>query len=469
MATVNAKSKKTTGDTYHLVDDNIHFKVADGVKIQSTGSVAVVLTGDNNRISVADADIIGKTVGIDFSGFGPKDGTSNGQLTIGKGASIKADMSAVLADADQITMSNAGTLTSKSATAGTLRLTSASADGFVNLTNTGKIINEHKDGYALNVWSSNISIKNDGKIDGNIQIVLTAHSQSETVKVFDNTGEILGNITASFSAKGALLHFVNSGEIKGDLHYLGKLENSGTITGTIHLKGDSWNSGLIDTSGHDGLYISTVKFNNWGSIKGEVYLSGQTDHLYQGTNSKSDQIVHGGRQKDSIFGGTKKDKLFGNDGNDFLSGSSGNDTLEGGEGNDQLFGGADNDKLYGQGGKDTLESGTGTDTLDGGEGNDLLWVWGTGSKTLTGGEDKDVFSFWSTSDGRHRITDFEDGLDKIEIHDFDGIDNFNDIKGALRQDGDDVVLDLGMIGGAGRVFIEDTDLGVFSASDFIFS
>ncbi|MDO6479642.1 hypothetical protein Q4518_08540 [Shimia thalassica] len=78
--------------------------------------------------------------------------------------------------------------------------------------------------------------------------------------------------------------------------------------------------------------------------------------------------------------------LSGGDGLNQMSGGSGNDTISGGEGDDRLYGGI------------------GEDHLDGGEGNDLL----------SGDSDADTFVF-VTGSGNDTITDFEDGLDLIDV------------------------------------------------------
>ncbi|WP_263846350.1 FG-GAP-like repeat-containing protein [Roseobacter sinensis] len=87
------------------------------------------------------------------------------------------------------------------------------------------------------------------------------------------------------------------------------------------------------------------------------------------------------------------------------------------------------DALLGEGGNDVLEGGYGSDRLDGGVGNDRL-IGGEGADTLTGGEGSDVFVFdenaHSTLDTRDMITDFEVGLDQIDLSGIGGI-SFSDL------------------------------------------
>ncbi|MDP3407393.1 putative Ig domain-containing protein [Bosea sp. (in: a-proteobacteria)] len=88
-----------------------------------------------------------------------------------------------------------------------------------------------------------------------------------------------------------------------------------------------------------------------------------------------------------------------------ILGNSGDNVLSGGDGADQLVGNAGNDVLIG---------GAGTDNLNGGAGMDRL-IGGLARDVLTGGADADTFVFEALPDTRDTITDFQTGLDRIEI------------------------------------------------------
>jgi Ca2+-binding RTX toxin-like protein len=77
---------------------------------------------------------------------------------------------------------------------------------------------------------------------------------------------------------------------------------------------------------------------------------------------------------------------------------------------DTLYGGEGNDKLYGGAGRDTLFGGSGDDVLMGGTGNDIL----------NGGEGNDTYKF-SLNDGRDVVHNYDDGLDDLDVLDFEGI------------------------------------------------
>jgi Ca2+-binding RTX toxin-like protein len=81
-----------------------------------------------------------------------------------------------------------------------------------------------------------------------------------------------------------------------------------------------------------------------------------------------------------------------------------------------LIGGAGDDFLAGQEGSDTMDGGAGNDTLG--------WGGGGGQDTLTGGTGADRFEGgpWSWTDQQRddvRITDFESGIDKLDLSRFD--------------------------------------------------
>lgn len=93
------------------------------------------------------------------------------------------------------------------------------------------------------------------------------------------------------------------------------------------------------------------------------------------------------------------------------TGTNGNDPLTGNELDNTILGLAGNDLLLGQGGNDTLDGGEGNDRISGGGGFDVL----TGSA----GNDRFVFDsgarFQKGVLGIDQITDFQKGIDKIEL------------------------------------------------------
>jgi len=162
-----------------------------------------------------------------------------------------------------------------------------------------------------------------------------------------------------------------------------------------------------------------------------------------------------------IDGTNRADVLTGTAGNDDMDGRRGDDILRAGAGNDDMDGGDGNDSLWGEDGRDDIDGGRGNDRLDGGAGNDIL-VGGRGDDILTGGAGADVFEF-QRGDGRDRITDFTNGVDRIELDGFTGRDLTVLLNGA-RQVGSDVVL--GLPSGA-SITLAGFQLAQLDRSDFL--
>jgi Ca2+-binding RTX toxin-like protein len=119
------------------------------------------------------------------------------------------------------------------------------------------------------------------------------------------------------------------------------------------------------------------------------------------------ESAYGGIGNDTLLGSAVGNSFYGGDGQDRLDGREGNDFLNGQAGNDTILGGTGADSLYGE---------IGNDVLDGGENDDFLWG-GQGDDTLTGGAGADTFYYSSFSDFNtvDTITDFQQGVDKINL------------------------------------------------------
>jgi Ca2+-binding RTX toxin-like protein len=115
-------------------------------------------------------------------------------------------------------------------------------------------------------------------------------------------------------------------------------------------------------------------------------------------------LVDTGRGNDQVTGRLLDDMILLGNGRDLADGGAGNDTIWGDNGRDILRGGDGNDLLSGGNNRDQLFGGAGADTLTGGGFNDLL----------TGGTGADVFVITPAS-GTDRITDFEPGIDRIDL------------------------------------------------------
>lgn len=146
------------------------------------------------------------------------------------------------------------------------------------------------------------------------------------------------------------------------------------------------------------------------------------------TGTSWNDTIKGNDVANYLAGAGGNDILAGRGGADFLLGGEGNDTLMGNDGlnavveirgpgfEDRLYGQGGNDKLMGDAGSDLLDGGIGDDTMNGGRGLDML-IGGGGNDKMTGGADADTFVFNNFGEfpRADHITDFQHGLDKIDL------------------------------------------------------
>ena len=211
-------------------------------------------------------------------------------------------------------------------------------------------------------------------------------------------------------------------------------------------------------------HLDLMPFRGGAVIKGY----GGNDTL---TGSAGDDRIAGGSGDDVLYDGAGTNHLRGGSGDDVitagdrsvhsvLNGGSGNDRLVSGLGDDLLYGKSGHDTLLGGGGDDRLWGNKGRDVLNGGSGDDVL-NGGAGRDVLTGGYGADVFVFNAVERGQDHITDFEDGIDRIQINGVAGFDALH-----LEQHGLDTWIT--MDGGAGTIILDGIDSSVLDVSDFLF-
>jgi serralysin len=190
-----------------------------------------------------------------------------------------------------------------------------------------------------------------------------------------------------------------------------------------------------------------------GNIANALLYQGDLRSLIENARggSGADTII-GNQAANTLWGNASNDALYGNDGNDVLIGGLGADRLDGGNGTDtasyqdatsavtvdlltpglntgeaagdsfyfieRVVGSNYNDAISGDGADNILVGNNGNDTLRGRAGDDILFG-GSGADRQTGGEGADRFYFSLTSDSlktaRDTITDFEHGLDLIDL------------------------------------------------------
>jgi Ca2+-binding RTX toxin-like protein len=233
--------------------------------------------------------------------------------------------------------------------------------------------------------------------------------------------------------------------------------------GSDRLWGDRGDDKLIGDSGNDTIYGSVNDDRLYGGM-GDDWLSG----------GKNDDSLFGGKDDDVVDGNTGNDALSGGSGNDSLTGGAGDDVLFGGWGRDIVNAGSGDDFVMASQGSDILSGRSGFDTVDfsrmvghlevnlakmtysvgengqnfgdlkgfeqviandfgsrligddshgtvflGGNGDD--WMRGKmGADILTGGAGSDTFAYLKkdTGAGIDTITDFQVGVDRLDLSDF---------------------------------------------------
>ena len=172
-----------------------------------------------------------------------------------------------------------------------------------------------------------------------------------------------------------------------------------------------------DTSGLDGVYISTAAGGQTGDAAGDTYTgfeqitgSNFNDRIYGLSTGIVAQLGIG----DDIF-----DNVEAANGIDTVSGGDGNDRIFTGDGDDFLFGNDGDDFLDGEGGADAFDGGAGTDTVsyaDANAGVDLLLestgasggIFGAFLNTAGGGYSGDAIGDTFTDIEKYIFTDFND-------------------------------------------------------------
>ncbi|MEO1197806.1 MAG: carbohydrate-binding domain-containing protein [Pseudomonadota bacterium] len=279
--------------------------------------------------------------------------------------------------------------------------------------------------------------------EGNLEI--RAETGSVIFEINDANGAAVNLSTAGYDAVygGEGNDTISAGYSDG--HYGSVIITGGSgadrltgSAGTDLIAGDAGNDTLIGQDGDDILFVDaddlssgyvdggagfdTVHVTRWqvGDPGVLLTLSDLSVEAVVGTDG-NDSISTGTTQLDndgssvgvSLFGRAGDDSLTGGAGGDMLSGEADNDTLLGGDGDDTMFAGVGSDSLVGGADNDMLDGGADNDVLVGASGKDTLAL-GLGDDTLTGGSDGDTF-FYRPGSGDDTITDFQPGIDRLEL------------------------------------------------------
>ena len=222
-------------------------------------------------------------------------------------------------------------------------------------------------------------------------------------------------------------------------------------------------------------------FNSIEDLQGTNY-----DDELRGTNGAN--LIWGGQGNDVIVGRGGSDGLFGQEGNDILLGGTGADVIDGGEGRDRAAywlsgtgltidlgnpaantGDAAGDRfeniedLQGSNHADNLTGDSGDNRIWGGAGSDTIAGW-DGADVLTGNSGADTFSFQENDSGTDIVTDFEAGVDQLDIRQWAAV-GFESLT-VIQLSGSN---GLEVAFGGNAFILQGMNTSSLTAEDFIFS
>lgn len=377
--------------------DGEFFYNASGAALLVDNADAITATGASSATVMGDVFAGGAFQAVNFDG-------SVFRLTVGPAGTVASANATTVDIRPSIgaEVTNAGLIQSNNVG---LTLFAADGDADMKVVNTGQILTRLS-AVALINGAGDARLVNSGAINssGNVAVVLNGTTGTGTLI---NTGEIAGN-NAAFNSNTS-----------GDVAVI----NTGTITGEIFFSGQSRN--LYD--GSEGLLLAPSPLSASAPNGPRVLAFGGEDRLI------------GGRTAEHFDGGDGNDILIGGGGDDFLVGGNDNDQITGGEGADAIDGGAGvdtafyhassagvdvslatgagfggeaegdsltgvenlrgsnfDDVLTGDNAINNLFGGNGDDLLQGGGGNDVLGG-GLGADRFDGGEGVDIVTYGAST------------------------------------------------------------------------
>lgn len=216
---------------------------------------------------------------------------------------------------------------------------------------------------------------------------------------------------SSAGVKADLRSGGTAGDARGDIYV--SIENIDGSGFHDKLLGNGAANIIRGNPGDDDIFGRGGNDRLIGDPGNDVLKGGAGDDFVRGGQG-ADTLI-GGAGRDDLRGGSGDDKLRGKTGDDMLRGGAGDDLLSGAKGADILIGGPGNDLLLGGRGADNLRGADGNDTIIGGIGDDTIHA-GDGNDDIFGGAGQDKFHFAGSRIGTDTIHDFEDGLDRVVIH-----------------------------------------------------
>lgn len=268
---------------------------------------------------------------------------------------------------------------------------------------------------------------------------------AESGRVRADTGILINGIGSRIENHGII-----RGNDEGVQHYIGLVDlvnaKDGVIRGDIGVELDQ-EGGMIVNRGRiigesQSVYDYSderLELTNIGHLGGDVMLGGGND-LFVNRGGTVDGVVEGGNGNDVfriLSGNVLVGELAGG-GQDLLQTRVSYTLADGasieifaalGKANINLTGNDEQNQVIGNNGRNIL-SGLGGDDLVSGRG---------GNDRLSGGGGVDTFNFVN-GHGKDVITDFEQGVDRLNFEHYNGVTSTDDL--VMSQKGDDVLIKL---------------------------
>ncbi len=322
------------------------------------------------------------------------------------------------------------------------------------LTNAGKIT--ATDGYGVYFEGLNTEIHNSGRIAALGNTAIGAFGMNS---VIDNTGIVQGAFGIDASQGKLTITLGDTSKVIGSQAAIHSTSAEATdkvfVFNDGHITGQHGAYAIELADGNDSIV-------NHGTMAGLISMGSGND-VFDNRGGTVDHVIQGGAGNDTLItdkAGTKLKENGGSEGYDtvkstvtytlsqnveklvLLGKANINGTGNGGQ--SDLLGNGGNNKLFGLGGIDSLDGGKGTDRL-------------------TGGANADTFVF-KTGNGHDTIMDFQNGLDRIDVSHWSGIDNISDVKHHMTASNGDLFITLG----SDQLIIADTTKAEIDAGDFYF-
>lgn len=296
------------------------------------------------------------------------------------------------------------------------------------------------------------AIDNTGSMFGNQYGVLLGESSERQSFTITNDGLIGGGFGGiSTSAARGTMFFGEDSRVVGEDYGIQAFTQVGGRT-------EVENHGLIkgdETAAYNG-WTGVDTFVNYGTVRGHVFLEGGNDVFIE-RDGKVIGAVEAGMGDDTYVVLSSKTRVreVVDQGYDTVRTAANYYLQNHGEIEKLILTGTQNVSGFGNEYENTIVGNRANNKLDGGDDTDML----------TGGRGRDTFMFQSDL-ATDYITDFENGIDKIQISGFEGYDSFDDLTLTRVEDNVEIELISGEFGEV--IVVEGTRLNQLDASDFIF-